>query len=562
MKRYIVVARSRSCAIFNTGEYVYLPIVTESGRSEIQVTTRLVMDHGKSVPRGIFFECHCEANTVHDATNQQCGFCDVLACVIACSANAFVDYPKLELCFEITPSVRERDFAQAMIPDSVSLNIGTRTVKGRETNNFLGLVLQHKDRDRKLRALSHYRDMLSNWTLENRLRCLVHCFFAVEALAPAALRKEMESQGLSKHEIARSWGCDLTQSSAQKMFDGLVKRKLIFHDDGEVYKKTKDASDAFEHGYQDFGMLRAVAESIIMRSANHVRKSIFELCNLDTDTFGTLTSEPYDRPKGPPNVAHYVFGKLVGDGPDLAAPDQAFPILNWRYSLKPELDETSGDVRYTGPITITPRFASGISLSDFHMEVWDGSTFVEEHEREKMLARVAQSPLSLVPNTPETYGPFILNAQNDERFVSLIGRFQMNFNSLMWTQLAGADRLDWNIRRSGLPKLREFIDYACTRRLTPEAIRERLKIDFAELYVTSQVVRTGVILHNLAAGDHPATPRILLAGRWRGRSLLYDEQRISIDVERCVSLARTLFDLTNDEQNVGQPRSSADTEPR
>jgi hypothetical protein len=93
-----------------------------------------------------------------------------------------------------------------------------------------------------------------------------------------------------------------------------------------------------------------------------------------------LLAKPLDGPIGPRELVHYLFGRLIGDGSELAAPGQAYPILDWSRGFVSATDPISGEVEPKLRVSIKPRFAEGISFQQDRYGIWDGARFVEPGE--------------------------------------------------------------------------------------------------------------------------------------------------------------------------------------
>lgn len=138
----------------------------------------------------------------------------------------------------------------------------------------------------------------------------------------------------------------------------------------ECYKKSKEASDGFEHGFLGFDKLRELSKDIRPRMANYVRTAILEMCNLDSKTFSVLTEDPYDKPLGYWAVAKYIRGKLIGSGNELARPKNAYPFIKWKTKIKTSNVDESGNIVISPEETITPELAEGIKFQLHSLEIW------------------------------------------------------------------------------------------------------------------------------------------------------------------------------------------------
>ena len=269
--------------------------------------------------------------------------------------------------------------------------------------------------------------MLSRWCLDDRLRCVVHAFFAVEALGKVALRQDLAARTLTEEAYAKLLKIDHVRNW-RDILVSRVKKEMIFHQDAETYKKAKDISDAYEHSYKDFNELRIDAEDIITTTAAHIRRAILECLQIGSETKSILLSDEYVSPKGPPRVAFYIFGRLVGKSEELAAPSEIYPILKWKHQRVPQKDHETGLSRHSVRTTIEPLLAKGLSFQLSHIELWDGSSF---HEADPTKIREAPQQITIDVDQsvlPKIVGEFVVDA-SDREMAYNIGSFILNTNS-------------------------------------------------------------------------------------------------------------------------------------
>ncbi len=152
----------------------------------------------------------------------------------------------------------------------------------------------------------------------------VFLWMAVEALTKVALRRARAAEGCTDDELVTRWGLapagadEDAAKQAKRGLDGEVRRRLIFHGDDECQRVTVRASDGFEHGFEQFDKIRALAlQAKECGAAEHVRRALFELLELAPAATATLTSGRYET------------RDLPGPEDRLAAADQECPLLRW-----------------------------------------------------------------------------------------------------------------------------------------------------------------------------------------------------------------------------------------
>jgi hypothetical protein len=152
---------------------------------------------------------------------------------------------------------------------------------------------------------------------------LAHLYIGMEALTPVALRRERERTGLDDDALALKYGIDERRRAARSTkLQAVIRRHVLFQGDDEAASKARQASDGFEHSFLDFTKVRTLAAEVRDRTARYLRTAIFDLCELDPETRSRLEGDPYDKPLRS-FVARYMWGTLLGEAEDMAAPDQA-----------------------------------------------------------------------------------------------------------------------------------------------------------------------------------------------------------------------------------------------
>jgi hypothetical protein len=101
-----------------------------------------------------------------------------------------------------------------------------------------------------------------------------------------------------------------------------------------------------------------------------LREAILEFSGIGPATRDTLASAPFDTPLRS-HYARYMWGTLVGEGDELAAADQEYPLLDWRSGLKSfEAEEGTDRFSIGYDQTMTLRAAPGIRFQPSRFELW------------------------------------------------------------------------------------------------------------------------------------------------------------------------------------------------
>jgi hypothetical protein len=211
---------------------------------------------------------------------------------------------------------------------------------------------------------------LGHWRMGHETMALAHLYIGMEALTPVALRRERDRTGLDDDQLALRYGIDERRKGTRMgKLHAVIRRQMLFQGDDEAASKAREASDGFEHGFLDFVKVRSLAQEVRDRTARYLRAAIFELCDLDGATRATLETPPFDKPLRS-YLARYMWGTLLGEAEDMAAPDQQYPLLRWQSRLKEFRREPDGLYTVTPEETMTMSFNEALRYRRDRFEIW------------------------------------------------------------------------------------------------------------------------------------------------------------------------------------------------
>jgi len=284
--------------------------------------------------------------------------------ILALCTNAAVGEPEIELGFENTPRTTERDYFQCYVPPETDIIHNMRLVKVKQTACVIEALAKHRDGERLRRGANQYRLALDSWRLGRDAIALAHLWMALEAITEVKIRTEMSNRNLqTKEELAESLGV-----KEPRELGPIVRKNIILEGDIECYKKGREASDGFEHGYLDFSKVIENARDVRHRMAKYVRKAILDMLDLDPEDFETLME--LDKPLGYWPIAKYFRGKLVGYGERLAQGGNAYPFLKWKPTIKSLSISQDGEFNFTLTESFTAELAEGILFKPQSIEIW------------------------------------------------------------------------------------------------------------------------------------------------------------------------------------------------
>lgn len=366
-RKFTVVLRGPSAAVFDEGGGIIFNASNPAvGLIQLHFRTRwLTPADNVKVPGHIWLEATGQAATFDEAIEQFSRSALTFLPVISLSTNAAIDDCEIELAFDCTPSVSERDFFQNHLPAERGGAGSGRRIDQDATVELLKAIQHSPQQERVMRAANQYRLALQSWRLGYESMSVAHLWMAAEALTPALVRCELQRRGLATHgELAVQLGVE------PKQVEAMIRREIVFRGDVECYRDGKAASDGLEHGFLGFDEIRNKSASVRSRMATLIRNAIFNLIELAPEVTEILQTEPFDRPLGNGPMTRYLRGKLIGDGEQLSAEGGAYPFIEWTVSVKGARPTGAGRMDAAFTESMTPKLGHGIVFQPVRHEVW------------------------------------------------------------------------------------------------------------------------------------------------------------------------------------------------
>lgn len=378
-RHLVVVTRAASGVRVREGEQLQVPAQSVVGPAVVTFRTRYADEGFESpIPRELWVEIRGEADcSLDEAINAYWSIANGLVPALAVATNAPIDDLDVHMAFDATPGEQEHEFFENFQPDQTGRPRHGRSAPLAETVAFLDAMSGSDEQPRLVRACAFYREALRYLRPGQEVLFIVFLWMAVEAMTKVALRRACVADKCTEDDLVTRWGLaasgadDETLRMAKKGLDGEVRRRLIFHGDGECQRLTVKASDGFEHGFEDFDKIRARAVAATERgTAEHVRRALFELLPLPDATTATLTGGRYKKPRPNWLITKYMRGSFVGASDALAAPDEEYPLLTWagRVSAFRRKEDGTHEVSFAENVTV--KCGDGVQFQRGTLEVW------------------------------------------------------------------------------------------------------------------------------------------------------------------------------------------------
>ena len=282
---------------------------------------------------------------------------------LAVVTNAAVGEVELELAFDSTPGREVRPFLRNYLPPAEYIPLPPRTVNGEALPVVLRAIANHSRPDRLHIAIVQYYQALQHWKPGHDTLALSHLWMGIEALTPVVLEAYLVRSALTREKLLEAWNIE------KNKLDPEVRRRLIFAGDDDTYRKTKDASDAYEHGYKLFDEVLALSRGTRDLTAKYLRRAILEHLAIDDDLRRALLSHPYNDPLAP-HLSKYLRGFMLPDGEQLSAAARPYPEIRWAMHFEDGVPDSPETTAIKVLDSFTPVIANNAKVSNLHLEVW------------------------------------------------------------------------------------------------------------------------------------------------------------------------------------------------
>lgn len=427
------------------------PIASEFGDFELRLVTRTdeLEKFETPIPRELWIEVTGPAPTLEKAVNIASGTANDYVRQVAFGANAWQGTLNVHLAYDSSAGHKRREFFQNWGSDEVGLPRVARDIDADLMFRLLIGISQIEERDRSriLRAIMQYTDALQYWKRGNDLYALAHIYMGVEAMTPIALKAELKRRGLKKRseleEVVAGpsdapWYLQLATRLYEKAggyrpskIDPWIRRQIIFRGDSDTYKLAKKASDHLEHGLSHHNEVQMMAAECVEKTAELLRHSILDHIPISEEDRQALKDKPYVNPVKTGGFERQLLATIVSEEDDIAAEDQAYPIVQWSFELQEFAMTDDGGYRMKVNQKMTPKIGEKARM-ELDRVYLAGPTETTHSEPEIKIDKKEQSRseagVSLSVNDPE-----------DGKWLLPLGRFLLNCNatrrlSIFWVQ--------------------------------------------------------------------------------------------------------------------------------
>ena len=384
-KQYTVVLRCAESAIrIAQGRGILVsPIATPFGNYDLKIVTRTekVAAFDTPLPRELWIEVSGRAPSMQDAVRLAYSIADEYVRIAAFATNAWQGILEFHIGFDSSAAETKREFHQNWVFDEQGLVRPARNIDPDVTLALMEAIakMDPRDRNRIVRAVYMYTDALQYWKQGGEIHALAYTYMGVEAITPLVVMREVQRRGLKDRNALdeklhgapadslrlrlATWLFVKAGGQRSSQLDAWIRREIIFKGDANTYKTAKGASDKWEHATDDRGRIHGLAATSLEKTAFYLRSAILDLLPLSDANRMALQSGEFTKPASTLGFQRWVSGVLNCSGDDLAAPDQAYPIVRWEFSMRGLTIGEGGRYEMTVNQKISPKLAAGVSFT-------------------------------------------------------------------------------------------------------------------------------------------------------------------------------------------------------
>src|SRR4030042_418037 len=221
---FVVVLRGHSAATFRQGTHIEVDQLQSSvGPVRAVYATRwLSRSDGVVLPGDLWIEVTGIGPSLEESLVPFANAGFAVLPVIALCTNAAVRDPEIELGFESTSGLRERDYFQSYVPPEPETIHIRRHINVEVTLAAIRALGKHPEAERLRRGANQYQIALDSWRLGIESLALAHLWMAAEAITKARIRIECTRRGIGGiGRLASALGVGLDQ------LDPTVRKNLL-----------------------------------------------------------------------------------------------------------------------------------------------------------------------------------------------------------------------------------------------------------------------------------------------------------------------------------------------
>lgn len=302
------------------------------------------------------------AHNVDAAMEDSFSVLNGLASILALASNASIGDLSLDVCYETTAHRTEREFFQYFV-EMPPLDTANRVAPSEGFARLVPTIMGHAEQARIFRAVQQYMIALRYATPGDELGAIAHLWMAAEALTKVFLRREIEEHEGDEERLLAAWGIQ------RSLLDAEVRRRHVFGGDSELYNICKKASDAFEHGFRNFGDVLRSVKTRASEAFSLVRHAIFDAADVDAALLAMLDAAPYSKPLGLQPTSRQLRATIRGSSPIMAADGYRHPVVELE-SVVERIDHApDGTMRVSSREKFRAHLSEGLEFADFSFSI-------------------------------------------------------------------------------------------------------------------------------------------------------------------------------------------------
>lgn len=360
--RYCVILRATSYVRFKADDELVVPFDGEHGHGTVTFRSLYrnyglehpLPDHLIAVVEGEHTDLKVAAIEASNQTNR-------IVPILAFIGNGRIYEALYHFAYDASEGVTKRRYVQFVEPNIESAKACNR-INSKLGTAVINALAGSPHRSALYVTMTQYALALREWSPGYEIAAVAHLFMAMEALKGGILERELTKRGLTRAELAAQWGVKTSQ------LENEARLRLIFKGDTSTHSDAKDASNAYEHGDNNFGPIYQKSYRCRDASLKYLREAIIDLLNLDGPTSAALSSPPLTIPPAPGGMIA-ITGELPPEFDfDEGASVDFMPFAVEESPAKVELDESTGTYTVTMTSNWKIRLKTATADGTYHME--------------------------------------------------------------------------------------------------------------------------------------------------------------------------------------------------
>lgn len=300
---YVLLAEADAACRFEKGATILINLDTPEYKGELSFSTRQVSFGDSLPPMPGPIDARAELFSTLDLMKIGSSVGSLIRSImstISVASNAVVGLAEPTFLAEVTEGIVPRPVFQALskLPSRKAPQKGSVVDPAASLALVQAANIESQTGAYLSRAIEYYAIGLQYLTPDTMALAVMHLFIAAENLKLLAIQR----CGIAVDELAERQRMAMKlepfrdEKDKRRAAENYCRDQFVFHGDHNAHRSAISISDGIEHGFANFGEVKALAGECALAVAHHVRHAIVELANLGPQHAARLCDSKYDTP--------------------------------------------------------------------------------------------------------------------------------------------------------------------------------------------------------------------------------------------------------------------------